>query len=416
GGARGQGAGRPGSAGELRPVHARHRATPRGSAPAGDVVARGYRVQEHEHAPVPDAQGARTGGRGAIAFLGAARARAPPRGSRLLSLGRKDRPARRHPRPPRHGACHGSRARCRGRNARAAHLARCLSGSQVRHSLWKGRARLRSGAELRSPLASGVRAAACLAVSTGAALRPHAESLPRLLRSRPDAADAGRGGSRAAPLDFAGGCLAPWNQRQRHDSHVQRPRRDEGARIRHRPRSARHRLDARRLGGAEHSDVGSCPRARRRRRPVRDLFQRPGRIRGWRRRGRGVSPWRKIFAALYDRMMAEAEKAGLSAHRQTLLAGARGRVLEIGGGTGANLPFYPDSVTELVIAEPEAPMAIRLERKLQGYRILTRVVRARAEQLPLEAASFDCAVATLVLCTVTDPARALAEIRRLLKP
>ena len=61
-------------------------------------------------------------------------------------------------------------------------------------------------------------------------------------------------------------------------------------------------------------------------------------------------------------------------------------------------------------------MAIRLERKLQGYRIPTRVVRARAEQLPLEAASFDCAVATLVLCTVTDPARALAEIRRLLKP
>ena len=129
-----------------------------------------------------------------------------------------------------------------------------------------------------------------------------------------------------------------------------------------------------------------------------------------------MSPWRKIFAALYDRMMAEAEKAGLSAHRQALLAGAKGRVLEIGGGTGANLPFYPDSVTELVIAEPEEPMAIRLERKLQRYRIPTRVVRARAEQLPLEAASFDCAVATLVLCTVTDPARALAEIRRLLKP
>src|SRR5437762_1536817 len=104
-------------------------------------------------------------------------------------------------------------------------------------------------------------------------------------------------------------------------------------------------------------------------------------------------------------MMAEAEKAGLSAHRQALLAGAKGRVLEIGGGTGANLPFYPDSVTELVIAEPEEPMAIRLERKLQRYRIPTRVVRARAEQLPLEAASFDCAVATLVLCTVTDPAR-----------
>src|SRR5204862_7653702 len=111
--------------------------------------------------------------------------------------------------------------------------------------------------------------------------------------------------------------------------------------------------------------------------------------RGWRRRGRGVSPWSKIFAALYDRMMAEAEKAGLSAHRQALLAGARGRVLEIGGGTGANLPFYPDSVTELVIAEPEAPIAIPLQRKLPGHRIPERLVRARPGPLPLGAASFD---------------------------
>lgn len=126
--------------------------------------------------------------------------------------------------------------------------------------------------------------------------------------------------------------------------------------------------------------------------------------------------WGQIVAAFYDRMIAESEKAGLSAHRQALLAGASGRVLEIGGGTGANLPFYQDSVIELVVAEPEEPMAIRLERKLGGYRIPTRVVRAPAERLPLETASFDCAVATLVLCTVKDPARALAEVRRVLKP
>jgi ubiquinone/menaquinone biosynthesis C-methylase UbiE len=129
-----------------------------------------------------------------------------------------------------------------------------------------------------------------------------------------------------------------------------------------------------------------------------------------------VGLWGKIFAAVYDRMMAEAEKAGLSAHRRAFLSSASGRVLEIGGGTGANLPFYPDRVTELVIVEPEAPMAIHLERKLQGYRIPTRVVRAPAEQLPLETASFDCAVAALVLCTVRDPTRALAEVRRVLKP
>jgi len=124
----------------------------------------------------------------------------------------------------------------------------------------------------------------------------------------------------------------------------------------------------------------------------------------------------RVFAALYDRMMVEAERAGLSAHRKALLAGASGRVLEIGGGTGANLAFYGNGLTQLVIAEPEGAMVRRLEHKLEGYRIPTRLIRGPAEQLPLETASFDCAVATLVLCTVADPARALAEIRRLLKP
>jgi ubiquinone/menaquinone biosynthesis C-methylase UbiE len=126
--------------------------------------------------------------------------------------------------------------------------------------------------------------------------------------------------------------------------------------------------------------------------------------------------WGRIFAAGYDSMMAAAEKAGLAAHRDKLLANAAGRVLEIGGGTGANLPFYGAAVSELVIAEPEEPMARRLERKLRGYQIPTRVIRAPAENLPLETASFDCAVATLVLCTVSDPARALPEVHRVLRP
>lgn len=124
----------------------------------------------------------------------------------------------------------------------------------------------------------------------------------------------------------------------------------------------------------------------------------------------------RVFAALYDRMMAEAEKAGLSAQRQTLLARAEGRVLEIGGGTGGNLPFYGEGVTGLVVTEPEELMARQLEHKLRGYRIPTVVTRAPAEQLPLETAGFDCAVTTLVLCTVADPARALAEVRRVLRP
>lgn len=126
--------------------------------------------------------------------------------------------------------------------------------------------------------------------------------------------------------------------------------------------------------------------------------------------------WGEIFAAGYDRFMATAEAAGLARHRAALLAGAAGRVLEIGGGTGANLPFYGEAVAELVVAEPAASMARRLERKLGGYRRPVRVLREAAERLPLGNASFDCVVSTLVLCTVADPARTLAEIRRLLKP
>jgi ubiquinone/menaquinone biosynthesis C-methylase UbiE len=129
-----------------------------------------------------------------------------------------------------------------------------------------------------------------------------------------------------------------------------------------------------------------------------------------------MSVWGRIFAAGYDTFMAGTEKAGLRDHRTELLEPARGRVLEIGGGTGANLPFYGAEIDELVITEPEEPMARRLESKLRGYSLLARLVRAPAEDLPLEDASFDFVVSTLVLCTVNDPTRALKEAHRVLKP
>ena len=125
--------------------------------------------------------------------------------------------------------------------------------------------------------------------------------------------------------------------------------------------------------------------------------------------------WENIFAAGYDRFLASAEKASLAAHRQQLVGTASGRVLEIGGGTGANLPYYGEGVAELVIAEPAEPMARRLEPKLNGYRIPTRILLAPAERLPLDTGSFDYVVSTLVLCTVQDPTLALAEVRRVLK-
>jgi ubiquinone/menaquinone biosynthesis C-methylase UbiE len=129
-----------------------------------------------------------------------------------------------------------------------------------------------------------------------------------------------------------------------------------------------------------------------------------------------MSLYGRFFAATYDRLMAGTEKAGLRERRHDLLASASGRVLEIGAGTGANLDHYPDAVTELVLTEPEEPMARRLEaRAAESGRIAT-VVRAPAESLPFPDDSFDTAVCTLVLCTVRDPERTLAELERVLKP
>ena len=128
-----------------------------------------------------------------------------------------------------------------------------------------------------------------------------------------------------------------------------------------------------------------------------------------------MSIWGRVFAALYDHIMARTEKDGLRAHREMLLASASGDVLEIGGGTGANLSFY-NGVRSLTLTEPERPMIRRLERRVQEHAPTAKVLRAPAEDLPFEDASFDTAVSTLVLCTVDDQPRALRELRRILRP
>jgi ubiquinone/menaquinone biosynthesis C-methylase UbiE len=123
-----------------------------------------------------------------------------------------------------------------------------------------------------------------------------------------------------------------------------------------------------------------------------------------------------IFAATYDRMSRKTEEAGLCAMRQNLLAGAAGRVLEIGAGTGANLRFYNGSIESLVVTEPQQPMLRRLQRTAREHAPLAQVLRAPAEDLPFEDDTFDTVVSTLVLCGVDDQPRALRESRRVLRP
>jgi ubiquinone/menaquinone biosynthesis C-methylase UbiE len=125
---------------------------------------------------------------------------------------------------------------------------------------------------------------------------------------------------------------------------------------------------------------------------------------------------RRFFALTYDRQLAKVEQAGLGELRQKLLADASGRVLEVGGGTGANLPFYGPDVESLMITEPEPSMLRRLERRVREQAPETKVLRAAAEDLPFEDNTFDVAVSTLVLCGVDDQARALGELRRVLRP
>jgi SAM-dependent methyltransferase len=111
----------------------------------------------------------------------------------------------------------------------------------------------------------------------------------------------------------------------------------------------------------------------------------------------------RFFAMTYDRQMTKVEKAGLRACREGLLAGAAGQVLEIGAGTGSNLRFYGPTVESLTLTEPETPMLRRLERKAAEQAPGATVLRAPAEDLPFEDATFDVAVSTLVLCDCNRP-------------
>jgi ubiquinone/menaquinone biosynthesis C-methylase UbiE len=129
-----------------------------------------------------------------------------------------------------------------------------------------------------------------------------------------------------------------------------------------------------------------------------------------------VPLFERPFAAAYDRVLASAERAGLAARRRELLGDLRGHVLEIGAGTGLNLAAYGPEVTRLTLLEPSAPMADRLRARVAGSDRDAEVLLAPAEALPLGDDSVDAVVSTLVLCTVDDVERTLAEVERVLRP
>lgn len=122
------------------------------------------------------------------------------------------------------------------------------------------------------------------------------------------------------------------------------------------------------------------------------------------------------LASRYDRMMRPLERLGLSGLRARALAEVPegSRVLEVGAGTGLNFPFYPRACTH-ACAEPSREMIVRANAKSDRPEGAL-LVQARAEELPFGEGAFDAAFATLVFCSVASPARAFAELRRVVRP
>jgi ubiquinone/menaquinone biosynthesis C-methylase UbiE len=127
--------------------------------------------------------------------------------------------------------------------------------------------------------------------------------------------------------------------------------------------------------------------------------------------------WGRMFSAFYDRAFEATEEAGLREMRRDLLRQARGRVLELGSGTGLNLELYPrEGLDCLTLTEPDPHMFKQLRARAQKVCPGADLMQAGAEALPFDDDSYDTVVVTLVLCTVPDQPAALREISRVLKP
>lgn len=123
-----------------------------------------------------------------------------------------------------------------------------------------------------------------------------------------------------------------------------------------------------------------------------------------------------LFARIYARISGAAEAKGAAEHRDEMLAGLAGRVVEVGAGNGLNFGHYPPSVTEVVAVEPEPHLRKLADQAADQAKVTVTVVDGTADSLPLADDSCDAAVCSLVLCSVARQDVALAEVRRVLRP
>ena len=130
----------------------------------------------------------------------------------------------------------------------------------------------------------------------------------------------------------------------------------------------------------------------------------------------GATVSHPLFARVYARFTETSERRGGAEHRRRLLAGLSGRVLELGAGSGANFAYYPVSVSEVVAVEPEPYLRERAQLAAADAVAAILVESGDADSLPGAAASFDAGVVALVLCSVPDQQRALAELFRVIRP
>src|SRR5690554_594441 len=123
----------------------------------------------------------------------------------------------------------------------------------------------------------------------------------------------------------------------------------------------------------------------------------------------------KWFSKIYDPLMKPLEARGFSNIRKNLMQKAKGKVLEIGSGTGLNFPFYVQA-EEVTALEPDPSMRARSLKRSNHAKVPIKIISGNAEKLPFQDNDFDFIVGTLVLCSISDPQKALEEMRRVCKP